>query len=117
MTQVYLSWSDSNAVGIAPRRQLVGVQRTFIKSGESATVSDALDALYQDTHTHTLSFSLSPSLSAQLIFTVTGREMQVWTNKWEVLPGKMNIFVGGQQPHQVTMVPSNILTTTFQVSS
>ncbi|CAI8019313.1 Probable beta-glucosidase D [Geodia barretti] len=89
VTQVYLSWTSPNVAGIAPIRQLVGAQRNFIKSQQSLP----------------------------LVFTVTAREMQLWTTQWEVLPGAMDVYAGGQQPNQVTKVPSNVLMSSFQVTT
>ena len=56
-------------------------------------------------------------LTIQLVFTVTAREMQLWTTQWEILPGTMDVYVGGQQPNQATKVPSNVLMSSFQVTS
>jgi beta-glucosidase len=88
VTQVYLSWASPIYAGVAPIRQLVGAQRNFVKTQQLIALQ----------------------------FTVTGREMQLWTTKWEVLSGTMEVSVGGQQPNQVTMVPSNILTSAFLVT-
>jgi len=41
--------------------------------------------------------------------------MQLYTTKWEILPGKMDVSVGGQQPGQKTQAPSNVLMGSFTI--
>ncbi|CAJ0935829.1 unnamed protein product [Ranitomeya imitator] len=83
--QVYMSWS--NAAVPVPRWQLVGVQRVTIPQSGS------------------VKFSLS----------VLPRQRAIWTNYWILEPGKFSLYVGGQQPFQVTKVPSNVLQASFTV--
>ena len=47
VTQLYMSWSSSNAAGIAPLRQLVGAQRTFIKAQQTEPATVRLYILLQ----------------------------------------------------------------------
>ncbi|XP_056413136.1 uncharacterized protein LOC130356112 isoform X2 [Hyla sarda] len=83
--QVYMSWTNASVP--VPRWQLVGVNRVTIPLNGSVKVS----------------------------FSVLPRQRAVWTNNWILEPGKFNIYVGGQQPFQVTKVPSNVLQADFTV--
>ncbi|XP_075709407.1 uncharacterized protein LOC142742989 isoform X2 [Rhinoderma darwinii] len=83
--QVYMSWSNASVP--VPRWQLVGVQRVTIPLRGSVKVS----------------------------LSVLPRQRAVWTDHWILEPGKFGIYVGGQQPFQVTKVPSNVLETSFTV--
>ncbi|KAG8588427.1 hypothetical protein GDO81_005970 [Engystomops pustulosus] len=84
--QVYMSWSNASVP--VPRWQLVAVQRVAILLGGSVKVS----------------LLLLP------------RQRAVWTSHWLLEPGKFYIYVGGQQPFQLTKVPSNVLQTSFTVN-
>ncbi|XP_067666437.1 uncharacterized protein [Haliotis asinina] len=87
VSQAYMSWQNTSLP--VPRIQLVSFTRTSILSGESA--------VYE--------------------FTLDPRNMAVWTDNdgWVVLPGTMNIYVGGQQPNQRMSVGSNVLQRQFQI--
>ncbi|XP_071095371.1 uncharacterized protein [Haliotis cracherodii] len=87
VSQAYMSWHNTSLP--VPRIQLVGFTRTFIASGRSA--------VYE--------------------FTLDPKKMAVWTDNdgWAVLPGAMNIYVGGQQPNQRTSVGSNVEQRQFQI--
>ncbi|XP_065838078.1 thermostable beta-glucosidase B-like [Oscarella lobularis] len=79
VVQVYIHWANESIP--APHMQVVGFQRVSIGSEGRKKVN----------------------------FTVTPRQMAVWTTEWTVEPTVIKIFVGGQQPHQMTMAPSNVL--------
>ncbi|XP_046332069.2 probable beta-D-xylosidase 2 [Haliotis rufescens] len=87
VSQVYMSWQNTSLP--VPRIQLVGFTRRFIISNGSA--------VYE--------------------FTLDPKNMAVWTDdeEWVVLPGAMNIYVGGQQPNQRTSVGSNVEHRQFQI--
>ena len=53
----------------------------------------------------------------QLNFTITGEQMQVWIEDWVIPIGRYIVYVGGQQPDQITSVPSNIMSGTFDVTA
>lgn len=70
VVQVYMSWLSTNET--MPNLQLVGFQKIFIQSGATE----------------------------EFKFVITDEQMAVWTNKgFVVQPGKIAIFVGGQQPN------------------
>ncbi|KAM4045408.1 uncharacterized protein ACNLHF_009238 [Anomaloglossus baeobatrachus] len=83
--QVYMSWSNASVP--VPRWQLVGIQRVTIPLSGSVKVS----------------------------FSVLPRQRAVWTKYWILEPGEFSLYVGGQQPFQITKVPSNVLHATFTV--
>ena len=62
--------------------------------------------------------SSSPLLPIQASFVITKDQQMLWgnDNKWEVISGKMQVYVGGQQPMQNTTAPSNVLTGFFTMS-
>jgi len=59
--------------------------------------------------------SIGVSQSVQVEFSITARQMAMYKEKgykpatWVIMPGQYNIFVGGQQPNQITSAPSIIL--------
>ena len=70
VTQVYISWANPSAKGIAPMRQLVATQRNNIPARKAVTVRK-LSAMtpclvHELTCVVALSLSLSPSLSLSL---------------------------------------------------
>ncbi|XP_069828748.1 uncharacterized protein [Dendropsophus ebraccatus] len=83
--QVYMSWTNSSVP--VPRWQLVGVNRVTIPLNGSVKVS----------------------------LSVLPRQRAVWAKHWILEPGNFNLYVGGQQPFQITKVPSNVLEATFTV--
>ncbi|XP_073418876.1 uncharacterized protein [Dendrobates tinctorius] len=83
--QVYMSWSNASVP--VPHWQLVGVQRVTIPQNGSVKFS----------------------------WSVLPRQRAIWTNYWILEPGKFSLYVGGQQPFQVTKVPSNVLQASFTV--
>ncbi|XP_045198051.2 uncharacterized protein LOC123552447 [Mercenaria mercenaria] len=86
VVQVYMSWLSTNET--MPNIQLVGFQKLYIKSGT------------------TQEFQLVISL----------RQMAVWTdNGFVVQPGKMALYVSGQQPFQKKTTGSNTLTAKFEI--
>ncbi|CAJ0935830.1 unnamed protein product [Ranitomeya imitator] len=57
----------------------------------------------------------SQSGSVKFSLSVLPRQRAIWTNYWILEPGKFSLYVGGQQPFQVTKVPSNVLQASFTV--
>jgi len=57
--------------------------------------------------------------SVQVEFSILARQMVMYKEKgykpatWVIMPGQYNIFVGGQQPNQITSALSNVLYTTL----
>ncbi|XP_077989356.1 uncharacterized protein LOC144443692 [Glandiceps talaboti] len=86
VTQCYLSWN--NATIPVPKWQLVSFNRTEIQ----------------------------PNQSISITFTIVPRVMAVYTTQWVIEPGIYTVYVGGQQPNQVTQVPSNVLKGQFKVT-
>lgn len=84
--QVYISWPEDYRA-IAPIRQLVGVKRVHIRLGRTVNLK----------------------------FVITSEQRRLYTERWEVVPGMMQVCVGGQQPMQKTRAPSNILQSSFTV--
>jgi len=66
--------------------------------------------------------SIDPTSSFEVGFSITARQMAMFKEKgykpatWVIMPGAYNVFVGGQQPHQLTSAPSNVLQTTFTIT-
>ncbi|CAI9602568.1 unnamed protein product [Staurois parvus] len=85
VVQVYMSWWTASVP--VPHWQLVGVQRVTIPVGSSVKVS----------------------------IKILPRQRAVWTDNWILEPGEFAIYAGGQQPYQITSVPSNVLQATFIV--
>lgn len=84
--QVYISWKSTNET--MPNIQLAGFRRVFVNAGDSV----------------------------EFQFTITAEQMAVWTDAgFMVQPGKMTIYVGGQQPNQKRSVGSNVLQATFEI--
>ena len=86
VVQVYISWPEEYRA-IAPIRQLVGVKRVRIRLGQTVNLK----------------------------FVITSEQRQLYTETWEVVPGTMQVWVGGQQPMQKTRAPSNILQSSFTI--
>ncbi|XP_077989175.1 uncharacterized protein LOC144443528 [Glandiceps talaboti] len=84
--QLYISWNDASIP--VPQQQLVGFNRTEMQPNQSISVS----------------------------FTIVPHVMAVYTTQWVIEPGIYTVYVGGQQPNQVTQVPSNVLKGQFKVS-
>ena len=84
--QVYISWPEDYRA-IAPIRQLVGVKRVHIRLGRTVNLK----------------------------FVITSEQRRLYTERWEVVPGMMQVWAGGQQPMQKTRAPSNILQSSFTV--
>jgi len=43
--------------------------------------------------------------------------MQLYTERWEMISGVMQVYVGGQQPKQENGAPSNVLQSYFTIES
>ncbi|ESP01987.1 hypothetical protein LOTGIDRAFT_157123 [Lottia gigantea] len=87
--QVYISWLDSPYP--TPRLSLVSFSR----------------------------ISIAPGKYNPAFFTITAKDMAVWREDdtgWQIFPGRYNVYVGGQQPHQSKTINSNVLTKQFIVS-
>ncbi|XP_060068513.1 uncharacterized protein LOC132548653 isoform X2 [Ylistrum balloti] len=84
--QIYMEWRTTKTQ--MPKLQLVAFQRVFLRiDGKIVT-----------------SLEIQP------------RDMAVWTgNAFVIEPGKMRIYIGGQQPKQKMNVPSNILVREFEI--
>ena len=77
-------------------------------------------------HLQLVNFTRVPSIassdSAVVEFSITARQMAMFKEigykpaTWVIMPGKYNVFVGGQQPDQGTSAPSNILQTMFTIT-
>ncbi|XP_077337831.1 uncharacterized protein LOC143982734 [Lithobates pipiens] len=85
VVQVYMSWLTASVP--VPRWQLVGVQRLTIPVDSSVKVS----------------------------IKVLPRQRAVWSSNWILEPGEFSLYAGGQQPYQITSVPSNVLQANFLV--
>ncbi|KAJ8314665.1 hypothetical protein KUTeg_006815 [Tegillarca granosa] len=85
--QIYLQWLDTKVK--MPKLQLVAFERVFIKAND------------------TLNFLLS----------IQSIEMAVWDDHHGFLvePGRIRLYIGGQQPNQQTKVNSNILIRDFKI--
>ena len=88
VVQVYISWPEQYRA-ITPIRQLVGVKRIHIKRNRTIN----------------------------LRFTITSKQMQLYTERWEMISGVMQVYVGGQQPMQENSAPSNVLHSYFTTES
>ena len=88
VVQVYISWPEQYRA-ITPIRQLVGVKRIHIKRNRTIN----------------------------LRFTITSKQMQLYTERWEMISGVMQVYVGGQQPMQENSAPSNVLQSYFTIES
>lgn len=82
---MYMSWLTASVP--VPRWQLVGVQQVTIPVGSSVKVS----------------------------IKVLPRQRAVWSDNWILEPGEFSLYAGGQQPYQITSVPSNVLQANFLV--
>ncbi|ELU13850.1 hypothetical protein CAPTEDRAFT_222124 [Capitella teleta] len=90
VVQVYLSWPNDSLNIPKPEIQLVGFSRPYVGNGQSVKVE----------------------------FKVKADQMAVWvddTTGFGFIPGKMTLYVGGQQPRTVTRAPSNVLTKQFSL--
>ncbi|ELU08656.1 hypothetical protein CAPTEDRAFT_228276 [Capitella teleta] len=90
VTQVYMSWMEATVP--VPRWTLVGFKR----------------------HRHTV------NQSSSLSFVVSAEQMAVWVDEatgFQVQPGKMLIYAGGQQPYQRTDTDTNVIGTSFLVTA
>eukprot|EP00731_Ephydatia_muelleri_P029897 Em0021g420a len=85
VSQVYISWPPGT-VG-TPQLQLVAVNRTALTNGNYKGLS----------------------------FTITSDQMSIYTTEWVVPTGTYTVYVGGQQPNQLTRASSNVLEGTFTV--
>ncbi|KAK6170942.1 hypothetical protein SNE40_019220 [Patella caerulea] len=87
VVQVYISWAQTAIP--AQRRQLVSFERITIPAHGHKTVK----------------------------FTIEADQMALWidNNGWKVEAGRINVFVGGQQPNQKKSVGSNIIQSHFDV--
>ncbi|XP_072030500.1 uncharacterized protein [Amphiura filiformis] len=83
--QVYINWTDASVP--VPKNQLVDFNRTHLNPGQQATVQ----------------FQLVP------------RVMAVYTDQEVIEPGKINVFVGGQQPNQKVKLSSPVLKSSFVI--
>ncbi|XP_046550399.1 thermostable beta-glucosidase B-like [Haliotis rubra] len=88
IVQAYVSWTDSSLN--MPKYKLVAFGRVHVRHGSQATFK----------------------------FTISHKNLAVWNDKdgWKVLSGKMNIYVGGQQPHQKKAMSSNVLSGQFTIA-
>ncbi|XP_048236733.1 beta-xylosidase/alpha-L-arabinofuranosidase 2-like [Haliotis rufescens] len=86
--QVYVSWTDSSLN--MPKYKLVAFGRVYVQQGQHTTFK----------------------------FTISHKNLAVWDDKdgWKVVPGKMNLYVGGQQPHQKKAMSSNVLSGQFTIT-
>ncbi|KAK7107948.1 uncharacterized protein [Littorina saxatilis] len=81
--QVYISWTASQTDFPLPRQQLVYFNRIPFKAKQQMTYA----------------------------FHVDGRSLALWYDSgWEIKPGSVTVYAGGQQPNQQKQVPSNIVT-------
>ncbi|KAK7480729.1 hypothetical protein BaRGS_00027990 [Batillaria attramentaria] len=86
--QVYIRWMDDTLP--APRLQLAWFDRVTVEPRRNLTVP----------------------------FEVEARSMALWMNGgWYLTAGKMQAFVGGQQPFQKRSAPSNVVTKDFSIFS
>ncbi|XP_072030528.1 uncharacterized protein [Amphiura filiformis] len=83
--QVYINWTNASVP--VPKSQLVDFNRTHLNPGQQATVQ----------------FQLVP------------RVMAVYTDQEVIEPGKINVFVGGQQPNQKVKLSSPVLNSSFVI--
>nr|KAG5694882.1 hypothetical protein BaRGS_029499 [Batillaria attramentaria] len=86
--QVYIRWMDDTLP--APRLQLAWFDRVTVPPGNEGVV---------------------------IPFTVEARTMALWINGgWNITPGLMEVYVGGQQPFQKRTAPSNVVTMQFTIT-
>ncbi|XP_072166622.1 uncharacterized protein [Diadema setosum] len=83
--QVYVSWQGVSVP--TPRIQLVDFARKEIQAGKSIVAE----------------------------FKIVPRVMAVYTDEWLLEPCTIEVYVGGQQPGQKVIVPSNVLSSKFQI--
>ena len=88
VTQVYIRWPDG-ITPAPPQIQLVNFNRTE---------------------------DLSANSQINLHFLITPRVRAVYTDKYMVVPGVYQVYVGGQQPGEKTRVSSNVLQANFTIS-
>ncbi|KAK7108018.1 hypothetical protein V1264_015821 [Littorina saxatilis] len=87
VVQVYIRWNDQSLP--APTLQLAWFDRVTVTGGTSQKIQ----------------------------FTVTRQSMAVWlVQGWTISPGSVTVYVGGQQPGQITSVPSNVLSQDFVIT-
>ncbi|XP_070573812.1 uncharacterized protein [Ptychodera flava] len=85
--QVYMEWH--NATVTVPKLQLVGFHRAH---------------------------EIQPSESVTVNIEIFPRVMAVYTDQFVLEPGLYTVYMGGQQPNQVThQVPSNVVTSQFTI--
>uniref|UniRef100_T1IY05 Fibronectin type III-like domain-containing protein n=1 Tax=Strigamia maritima TaxID=126957 RepID=T1IY05_STRMM len=87
VVQAYISWHSSPEP--MPRIQLVGFDRVFIATGKSYTWRQ----------------------------TIKPRQLAVYLDNkgFRMVPGEIDLYVGGQQPNQTVSASSNVLTVTISV--
>ncbi|XP_039271814.2 uncharacterized protein LOC120346201 [Styela clava] len=86
VAQLYIKWLNSTVT--TPHLQLVGFKRIGIKPGQTVNVH----------------------------FTIKPEQRAVWIDDLMLKPGKMFVYLGGQQPSQSTLTSSDVLTEEFTVS-
>ena len=52
----------------------------------------------------------------QVMFTITSEQMMLYDTKWYIPTTEYKVYVGGQQPNQKTVAPSNVLDGSFIVN-
>lgn len=77
-------------------------------------------------HLQLVNFTRIPSIDSSnsviVEFSITAKQMAMFKEigykpaTWVIMPGKYNVFVGGQQPSQDTSAPSNVLQTVFTIT-
>ena len=111
VVQLYLAWGNRGAPGaaITPRLQMAGFEKIFVPRSGSVEVTFVL----QPRHLAVLR-GASPNASTFL-------DGSNWAGGtvanplWVVEPQKMQLWVGGQQPHQSVRAPSNVVSSVFEV--
>ncbi|KAK7108563.1 hypothetical protein V1264_016285 [Littorina saxatilis] len=88
VAQVYISWQDESLP--APKLQLCWFKRFTMTANQERLKVD---------------------------FEVDPRSMALWiSGGWYITPGKMNLFIGGQQPFQKRAAPSHVLFLDFEIT-
>nr|KAG5694878.1 hypothetical protein BaRGS_029495 [Batillaria attramentaria] len=89
VVQVYIRWRDIPLPEGTPKIQLAWFDRISMKAGQS---------------------------NLQVSFEVEARSMAQWKNGgWFIEEGFMDLFVGGQQPHQKRAAPNDVITAEFKI--
>lgn len=111
VVQLYLAWGSRGAPGAAPtpRLQMAGFEKIFVPRGKSVEVKFVLQprhfAVLRGAATNASTFLDGPN----------GAGGTVASPLWVVESQKMQVWVGGQQPHQSVAAPSNVLSSRFEV--